>query len=46
VALVTEHVPIADVAKLITKESIVSKLMIIQKSLQKDFGMISPGSLY
>jgi 4-hydroxythreonine-4-phosphate dehydrogenase len=42
VALVTEHIPISDVAKNITKEAIVSKLIIMQKSLQKDFGIDKP----
>ena len=42
VALVTEHVPICDVAKHITKEAIVSKLQILHKSLQKDFGIDKP----
>lgn len=42
VALVTEHVPVAEVAKHITKEIIVSKLNIIQQSLQKDFGIDKP----
>lgn len=42
VALVTEHVPVSDIAKYITKEAIVSKLMIMNKSLQKDFGIDKP----
>ena len=42
VALVTEHIPIAEIAKHITKEKIVSKLNIIQQSLQKDFGIDKP----
>jgi 4-hydroxythreonine-4-phosphate dehydrogenase len=42
VALVTEHVPVSDIAKYITKEAIVSKLNIINKSLQKDFGIDKP----
>jgi len=42
VALVTEHVPVAEVAKHITKEKILSKLQIIQQSLQKDFGIDKP----
>ena len=42
VALVTEHVPVSDVTKYITKESILSKLSIINKSLQKDFGIDKP----
>ena len=42
VALVTEHVPVAEIGKHITKEKIVSKLNIIQQSLQKDFGIDKP----
>jgi len=42
VALVTEHIPVSEVAKQITKEAIVSKLSIINKSLQKDFGIDKP----
>lgn len=42
VALVTEHVPVAEIAKNITKENIISKLNIIHKSLQKDFGIDKP----
>lgn len=42
VALVTEHVPVKDITKYISKEAIVSKLMIINKSLQKDFGIDKP----
>jgi 4-hydroxythreonine-4-phosphate dehydrogenase len=42
VALVTEHIPVSEIAKNITKEAIVSKLMIINKSLQRDFGIDKP----
>jgi 4-hydroxythreonine-4-phosphate dehydrogenase len=42
VALVTEHVPVAEITKQITKEKIVSKLNIIYQSLQKDFGIDKP----
>ncbi|HEY6064344.1 MAG TPA: 4-hydroxythreonine-4-phosphate dehydrogenase PdxA [Chitinophagaceae bacterium] len=42
VALVTEHVPVADIAKNITKEKIISKLNIVYQSLQKDFGIDKP----
>lgn len=42
VALVTEHIPVAEVAKHISKEKIVSKLNIIHQSLQKDFGIDKP----
>ncbi|MCZ2222101.1 MAG: 4-hydroxythreonine-4-phosphate dehydrogenase PdxA [Chitinophagales bacterium] len=42
VGLVTEHVSIANIAKHITKENILSKLNIINNSLQKDFGVIKP----
>ncbi|MET0393351.1 MAG: 4-hydroxythreonine-4-phosphate dehydrogenase PdxA [Chitinophagaceae bacterium] len=42
VALVTEHIPVSEVARHITKAAIVSKLMIINKSLQRDFGIDKP----
>jgi 4-hydroxythreonine-4-phosphate dehydrogenase len=42
VALVTEHIPVSDIVKYITKEAIVSKLAIINKSLQRDFGIDKP----
>ncbi|HAK79855.1 MAG TPA: 4-hydroxythreonine-4-phosphate dehydrogenase PdxA, partial [Runella sp.] len=42
VALATEHVPVSDITKNITNEKIVSKLNIINESLQKDFGINKP----
>ena len=42
VALVTEHVAVSDIAKHISKENIISKLQIMHKSLQKDFGIDKP----
>jgi 4-hydroxythreonine-4-phosphate dehydrogenase len=42
VGLVTEHVPIAEVAKYITRDAILSKLRILNSSLQKDFGIDKP----
>lgn len=42
VGLVTEHVTIEDVTKHITRENILSKLKIINSSLQKDFGVDKP----
>lgn len=42
VALVTEHVPVNEVSKQITKEKIISKLQIINSSLQRDFGIDKP----
>lgn len=42
VALVTEHVPIKDVASHISTNAILSKLNIIQASLQRDFGISKP----
>lgn len=42
VALVTEHVAVAEITRHITKEKILSKLNIIQHSLQKDFGIDKP----
>ncbi|MBM3922644.1 MAG: 4-hydroxythreonine-4-phosphate dehydrogenase PdxA [Sphingomonadales bacterium] len=42
VGLVTEHVPVGEVASTLSKEKIVSKLMLLQQSLQKDFGIDKP----
>ncbi|MDP9231079.1 MAG: 4-hydroxythreonine-4-phosphate dehydrogenase PdxA [Bacteroidota bacterium] len=42
VALVTEHIPISEIAKQITKEVILSKLNILHQSLEKDFGINRP----
>lgn len=42
VGLVTEHVPISEVAKHITREAILSKLNILRDSLRKDFGIDKP----
>ena len=42
VALMTEHVPVSEIAGQITKERILSKLNIIYQSLQKDFGIDKP----
>jgi 4-hydroxythreonine-4-phosphate dehydrogenase len=42
VALLTEHVPVADIAKNITKENIKSKVAILTNSLIKDFGIAMP----
>ena len=42
IGLVTEHVPVSEVSKHITREAILSKLKIIHSSLQKDFGIDKP----
>jgi 4-hydroxythreonine-4-phosphate dehydrogenase len=42
VGLVTEHVPVKDVAQHITRENIISKLKILHASLQRDFGIDKP----
>ena len=42
VGLVTEHVPIAEVAGFITKEAILRKLSIMNNSLIRDFGIDKP----
>ena len=42
VGLVTEHVPVSDIVKHITKEAILSKLKIMNTSLLKDFGVDKP----
>ncbi len=42
VGVVTSHVPIADLASLITKENVLSKIRILNQSLQKDFNIRKP----
>ena len=42
VALVSEHVPVNDAAKEVTKERILSKLQLLHQSLIKDFGIDKP----
>ena len=42
VAVLTEHIPVSEVARQVTREAILSKLSIIHKSLQKDFGIDRP----
>ena len=42
VALVTEHIPVNEVAAKISKETIISKLNILNDSLRKDFGIDKP----
>jgi 4-hydroxythreonine-4-phosphate dehydrogenase len=42
VALLTEHVPLSEVAQHITKQNIISKLLVMNESLKKDFGINKP----
>jgi 4-hydroxythreonine-4-phosphate dehydrogenase len=42
VALLTEHVPVGELSKHISREKIVSKLKILNQSLKKDFGITKP----
>ncbi len=42
VGLVTEHIPVSEVSKHITRENILSKLNILKESLAKDFGIDKP----
>lgn len=42
VALLTEHVPIKEVAQYITKANILSKLQVMNDSLRTDFGITKP----
>ncbi|UAY52388.1 4-hydroxythreonine-4-phosphate dehydrogenase PdxA [Ferruginibacter albus] len=42
VALLTEHVPVKEITKYVTKENILSKLQIINNSLKKDFLIDKP----
>jgi 4-hydroxythreonine-4-phosphate dehydrogenase len=41
-ALLSEHVPLADVASYVTRERILGKLRILRDSLKKDFGIDKP----
>lgn len=42
VAVLTEHIPVSEIAKHITQQAIVKKLEIIHQSLQRDFGINKP----
>ena len=42
VGVVTGHIPLRDVAMKLTREAIISKLTILEKSLQQDFGFQKP----
>lgn len=42
VALVTEHIPVAEVAAALTADAIVKKISILCKTLKKDFGIEKP----
>lgn len=42
VGLVTEHVPLKDIADVLTKDAIVNKLKMMHQSLRKDFGIDKP----
>ena len=42
VGLVTEHIPVKDVAQNITRDSVLRKLRILHASLQRDFGIDKP----
>lgn len=42
VALITEHIPVAEVSNHLTKELIINRINIIKDSLQKDFGISTP----
>lgn len=42
VALLTEHVPVQEIGPFVTKAAIISKLKLIEASLQQDFGIDRP----
>ena len=42
VGVVTGHIPLRDVPRSITKESILRKLRIMKQSLERDFGIVEP----
>lgn len=42
VGLLTEHLPVKEIAQFITRDSIISKLQVINQSLKRDFGITKP----
>lgn len=42
VGVLTEHIPVSEIAQHVTKENILSKLRILKESLRKDFGIEKP----
>lgn len=42
VGLVTKHIPVAEIARSITKEKIVNDLHTLRRSLREDFGIVEP----
>jgi 4-hydroxythreonine-4-phosphate dehydrogenase len=42
VGLVTEHIPVKEVSLMVTRERVAIKLMILEQTLQKDFGIPKP----
>ena len=42
VGVVTNHIPVSEVAKAVTKEAILKKLKIMDRSLRADFGLARP----
>jgi 4-hydroxythreonine-4-phosphate dehydrogenase len=42
IGLLTEHLPVKEIAQFITKEAIISKLNIINQSLKRDFCIVKP----
>ena len=42
VGLITEHIPVKDIAAAITKEKLEAKLKVMDQSLRKDFGIVKP----
>jgi 4-hydroxythreonine-4-phosphate dehydrogenase len=42
VGLVTEHVPLNEVSSLLTKERLEAKILLMENSLRKDFGITKP----
>jgi 4-hydroxythreonine-4-phosphate dehydrogenase len=42
IGLLTEHIPVSEIAKYVTKERITGKLRILKESLKRDFGIDKP----
>lgn len=42
IGVVTSHIPLSEVKQNVTEKAIVSKIMLLHKSLKKDFGIVKP----
>ena len=42
VGVATNHIPVSEISKVLTKDIILKKLILMNQSLQKDFGIVKP----